>query len=169
MLYQSEKNNLITALQTKIVEYGNIYATKLKYGVACCDQNLFLYTSLLKMVYDYNVYPHEIKDIYTFSGGTVTIDDGVNSYTYTGTDLEQIAFDIMSDFGSSRYCYIFNDTMFILDYDDPSHPLTVTGDITPDYCSTCFLDMCNCITTEEMYKIYDKYYCIPAPSITEIP
>ena len=166
MITQIEKDALILALNTVIDEYGKNYSVGLKYGICKDEQELFIAASYKKMLNFYSVFPEEANAIYSFEGGTVTIDDGT-PVTLTGT-IEEVAFEIVKQNLGVTASLIIDDVLYI--YIGESLGTTVTGDVDDDNCAACILDENNCCTTEEMYKIYDKYICTSnCPTETNIP
>jgi len=166
MVTQTEKDALITALNTLIADYGNKYAIGLKYGLCKNEQDLFIASSYKNMLDYYSVFNNDVKEIYTFTGGDITIDDGV-PVVLNGT-IEEIAWEIINQSLSIGLSIIIDDVLYLAIYDNQN--TVITGDVEDGYCATCLLDKINCCTTEEMYKIYDKYICNSnCPTETNIP
>lgn len=155
MVTQTEKDALILALNTLIADYGNNYAVGLKYGICKNEQDLFIATSYKKMLDNYLVFNNNVNEIYTFTGGDIIIDDGIPT-SLSGTP-EEIAWEIIIQVLPIGWSFIIDDVLYLVIYDTQS--TIITGDVEDGYCPTCLLDLINCCTTDEMYKIYDKYVC----------
>jgi uncharacterized protein (TIGR02145 family) len=113
MIYQSEKTNLINALNDLVVYYGNKYATGLKYGMCKEEQNLFIISSYLKMLNHYNVLPEEMIEIYSFSGGDIVLGDSNQKPVYLSGTIDEIAFEIINQSLSVSISGIYNNLLYI--------------------------------------------------------
>ena len=156
MITQVEKNNLILTFDELICHYGAKYAVGLKYGQCKSEQDLFVVSSYRKMLDLYTVFANDVLEAYTFEGGDITFDDGIIPISLSGT-IKEVAFEIENQSVPIGMYSIIDNILYIVTY--TTQPTDVTGDVTSGICPACLLDKINCITTEEMYSLYDKYYC----------
>lgn len=84
--------------------------------------------------------------------------DENNSYNYPfiSYTIDEVIFQIYNN-PEIGELIVIEGVLYIVLYN--TSLITIAGDVTEEGCPTCLLDSINCLTTEEMYKIYDSYYC----------